>query len=294
MRLNQCSHFSCHKYKSKMGIGRRCNERLLVFTNIVYMIIALGLGFFSYVWNSAIVDLPIIQGIFGCAVLLFFLAIVGFVAVSYGHKTFLLCYMISLVIIFVLQVGISSACLGVSIERQKRIVREGWEVAEEKGPPYDYIHISEIEFYCCGFNDSDFRRNSFDVPRNSTQFFELLYCIGKVEKCSNKTTPEQNVDNLDSWTNRETDLIFLESRLISNHYNKNNITSEDLICGTCQEPLEAQANRIYDVLGSSAMICAFIELLPIYFVYRAWKQELVINEETELTQQVNIDMTVWN
>ena len=277
-----------------MSIGRRCNERLLVFTNIVYMIIALGLGFFSYVWNSAIVDLPIIQGIFGCAVLLFFLAIVGFVAVSYGHKTFLLGYMISLVIIFVLQLAISSACLGVSIERQKRIVREGWEVAEEKGPPYEYIHISEIEFYCCGFNDSDFRRNSFDAPRNSTQFFELVYCIGKVEKCWNKTTLEQNVDNLDSWTSRETDLAFLGSRLISNHYNKINITPDDLICDTCQEPLEAQANRIYDVLGSSTMICAFIELLPIYFVYRLWKQELVIDEQTELTQEVNIDMTVWN
>ena len=73
-----------------------------------------------------------------------------------------------------------------------------------------------------------------------------------------------------------------------------NITPDDLICDTCQEPLEAQANRIYDVLGSSTMICAFIELLPIYFVYRLWKQELVIDEQTELTQEVNIDMTVWN
>ena len=266
-----------------MFFGLRCTKRLLVAINIAYIGIAATLIVLGYYYSGYVTDLPLVIGISACGVLLFALAILGLIATYRQYRMCLFVYMITLIIVFFIQLSISAACIAVDKERTQQIVKESW-AGKNDLIPFDYIRIAEIYGRCCGYDEDDPSRHPENIERNSTDYFKLLFCLDVVENCANTTYLKRN-------GNRATNLISMKDRIETvhrlTHYDAATIlppiTPDELLCPPCKEVLEDTANRIFNGVGAIGLGLAFIEILPIVVAYKQWKSIATNDESIALT-----------
>ena len=261
-----------------MFFGHRCTKRLLVAINVAYVVLAAALIVLGFRYSSYLTSLPILPGIMACGFLLFLLAILGLVATCKQYRMFLFIYMILLIIIFIVQISISAACIAVDDERTQLIIKEAWDMKTDKNG-FDYVRIAEGWGRCCGYDENDTRRHPENMERNTTEYFQLLYCLEVVETCSNKN--ESKIATLNPINDR----ISTVSRSID--YNVATIlppiTPDDLMCPPCKEVLEDNVNLIFKGVGGIALGLSFIELMPIVITYKHWKGITINSEGIVLT-----------
>ena len=140
------------------GIG--FTKKTLFVIHITNVIVAcLLIGVTNYCKNSSeITSIPIVGGIIACGVLLLIVSILGIYATYQQHQSFLFYYMVSLIVIFIIQFSVSCACLAVDNERVASISKKAWNKADSSEGCGDIHHAEEV-FTCCGYDDEDQRLN---------------------------------------------------------------------------------------------------------------------------------------
>lgn len=246
------------------GNNCKCQSKLLVAINIVYLLIGVFiilLGFLGNNSNSTIADLPILPGLFACGVFLLLLSIIGFVAACKPRRTLQLCYIIFIAITVIIQVSISIACLAVQEDREERIIQEAWDYCE--GSNLQYIHDSEAVFRCCGYDELDQRRNFSNKERFYQ--FERGYCIDIVEDCGNTSTIN-DIENDKLMVSKS-----MENNIVTTVSTFTTVPQKKFLCPPCKTELDKQAHRIFKIHGAIGLVFAIVEFLPMFVAYKQWK-----------------------
>ena len=215
------------------------NKRCLIGINFVYIIAAFILiAVASHAKHANIAEsLPVVGGIIACGVFLLFVAFLGLLATFKQSQALMFYFMIILGVIFILQFSISIACLGVTVEKEKTLVRNAWNILGDDAE----IHTVEQTFECCGINDDDFRRDPSKWTCNekcTTDDQSIQFCMN-VTGC-NPPTPTTLKKPLDYG------------------------------CPTCLNALEPNIDKAFNSTGGVGLFFAFVELVAILaaFVYR--------------------------
>jgi len=134
--------------------GFTCSRNGLIALNICYILVGLLLitvaGYGKY---AAIVNqIEIIGGIIACGVFLLLISLVGLMGAIKHHQVCLFFYMVILFLIFFIQFAIACACLALSDDQKKKIIRTGWNGVHD-----DIKERCQVGLNCCGleFNDND-------------------------------------------------------------------------------------------------------------------------------------------
>lgn len=217
------------------------NKRCLIGINFVYIIAAFILiAVASHAKHANIAEsLPVVGGIIACGVFLLFVAFLGLLATFKQSQALMFYFMIILGVIFILQFSISIACLGVTVEKEKTLVRNAWNILGDDAE----IHTLETTLECCGIDDDDFRRDpekwtkANDKDEYVTNDTSIKYCMDSVKGCTPPTTLE---------------------------------TPLDYGCPTCLSALEPNIDKAFNSTGGVGLFFAFVELVAILaaFVYR--------------------------
>ena len=130
-----------------------------------------------------------------CGIFLMVVAILGVIGIFKQSQSLMFYYMIFLGIIFVFQFFLSIACLGVTEEREIKLIELAWTQIDDPSGPME-IRLAEQAFNCCGLNETDERRNTTNLDINSEWFNETSFCIHNVT-VKNVPVCEVSSDTLD-------------------------------------------------------------------------------------------------
>lgn len=161
--------------------GFTCSKNSLIALNVLYILVAFILiGVASYGRTANYVtNVKIVGGIIACGVFLLFIAILGILGATKHNQVFLFFYMIVLFILFLLQFGFACACLAVTDSQQTKLLRTGWENADNETK-----NKAQTSFGCCGF-DTETQGYNVTQPMGHPSCVEVEAC--KCEKSENDT-----------------------------------------------------------------------------------------------------------
>ena len=223
----------------------------LIVINFVYIIAAIILIFVGYQAMKANIaeTLPVVGGIIACGAFLLFVAFLGLGSTFTKNQVLLSSYVIILGVIFTLQFFISTACLGVTKDREVRLVELAWN----SNDPSDEIHITEISYKCCGLDEDDPRRNASEWKQG----------INGSYICPE---PETNKTN---WCN-EINYCMEPSNGIGCHQPtplSKNVTNIDYGCPTCLEAIENEIDKAFHTTGIVGLVFSYFELFGIIVAF---------------------------
>ncbi|CAF3799364.1 unnamed protein product [Rotaria sp. Silwood1] len=121
-------------------------RRLLIISNIFYILLALTFLFFAIFTrvNSLIIDLHLFVGLLILSLFLIFLSIFGIIAVAKHHQVLLFFYIILLVILFLFQFILACTYLTIRGEKKYDLLKESYKKSTD--------HI-QLKYNCCGFDN---------------------------------------------------------------------------------------------------------------------------------------------
>ncbi|XP_033624477.1 tetraspanin-31-like isoform X1 [Asterias rubens] len=132
--------------------GFACSRNALIALNSLYIIVALILIIVPPVAKSSayVSSMYIVGGIIACGIFLFAVAIVGLVGALKHHQVCLFFYMVILFLVFLIQFGVSIACLALGNEQRVQLVEASWNHSSIETK-------SDIQrgLNCCGFTEDD-------------------------------------------------------------------------------------------------------------------------------------------
>ncbi len=132
--------------------GFACSRNALIALNSLYIIVALILIIVPPVAKSSayVSSMYIVGGIIACGIFLFAVAIVGLVGALKHHQVCLFFYMVILFLVFLIQFGVSIACLALGTEQRVQLVEASWNHSSIETK-------SDIQrgLNCCGFTVDD-------------------------------------------------------------------------------------------------------------------------------------------
>ena len=258
------------------------NKKALIGINIAYVLVAFILiGVATYGKNSdQMTSLPIVGGIMACGIFLLLVAVLGVLATFKQSQLMLFCYMIILLVIFVLQFSISCACLGVDKEREQRLAKKAWDLSNYS--PFDAIHDAEKHFECCGYDDDDQRRNPINIRNESSEWWdEIKWCISEIDSCKvNEVTtvvpptetvpPTPTVPPTTTGSSVPTATTEVAPTKVS--LKSRNLEEWKLTCPTCESALDEKIDDAFNASGGLGLFFAFTELFAIILAYIYRKQ----------------------
>jgi len=187
-------------------------------------------------------SLPVVGGIIACGVFLLFVAFLGLLATFKQSQALMFYFMIILGVIFILQFSISIACLGVTVEKEKRLVENAWSILGDDAE----IHTLEQTFECCGISDDDIRRDPNEWKDDGKGNYisdndAINFCMKNVTGCK---PPPPTTTPL--------------------------VKPLDYGCPKCLDALEPNIDKAFNSTGGVGLFFSFVELVAILaaFVYR--------------------------
>jgi len=126
------------------------SKNALIGLNICYILVSfilIGVATYGKTSNE-VKSLPIIGGIAACGVFLLAISIVGLIGAVRHHQVMLFFYMITLLLIFVIQFSVACACLGVDEDKELQLAEAGWSHADNQTK----LEAEQL-FGCCGFDN---------------------------------------------------------------------------------------------------------------------------------------------
>ncbi|KAL7307481.1 hypothetical protein TKK_0000660 [Trichogramma kaykai] len=129
--------------------GFTCSKNALTALNVLYIVVAIILISVAVYGeaSSLVANLPIIEGILACGVILILISILGLIGAVKHHQVLLFFYMLILFLLFLVQFSIACACLAVNAKQQEQLAEHGWNQVDE-----NLREQVQNTFHCCGFN----------------------------------------------------------------------------------------------------------------------------------------------
>lgn len=128
--------------------GFTCSKNSLCALNILYVMVSLlliGIAAWGR-WLGLVSSFQVVGGIIGVGVFLFIVALAGLLGAIRHHQVLLFFYMIVLLMVFVVQFSVSSACLAINKDQQAQLLEVGWNSSR--------LDV-EKTLNCCGFHQFD-------------------------------------------------------------------------------------------------------------------------------------------
>ncbi|XP_076610091.1 tetraspanin-13b isoform X3 [Chaetodon auriga] len=131
--------------------GFACSKHSLCALNILYVMVSLlmiGIAAWGK-WFGLVSSFQVVGGIIGVGIFLFFVSLAGLIGAMKHHQVLLFFYMIVLVMVFIVQFSVSSACLAINREQQDHLLEVGWNNSQSTQRDV------EKSLNCCGFRQVD-------------------------------------------------------------------------------------------------------------------------------------------
>ena len=265
--------------------GLSFNKKFLVGINIAYVMVSFILiGVAAYGMNSSeITSLPIVGGIIACGVFLLMVAVLGIIATFKQQQALLFYYIIILSIIFILQFSIACACVAVDKEREERLSKKAWDLADSHDSTRDVIHDAEKVFGCCGYDKYDPRLNpsNYSTPPWSD---ERNWCTESIASCTNTTTTAATTTAATTTATPTTPNNTTTANTTSTSTTTNTTpvpttaySPMSLGCRTCKEKLDDKIEIAFNASGGLGLFFALTEFVAIFVAYVYRKQIANIN-----------------
>ncbi|XP_076610090.1 tetraspanin-13b isoform X2 [Chaetodon auriga] len=136
--------------------GFACSKHSLCALNILYVMVSLlmiGIAAWGK-WFGLVSSFQVVGGIIGVGIFLFFVSLAGLIGAMKHHQVLLFFYMIVLVMVFIVQFSVSSACLAINREQQDHLLEVGWNNSQSTQRDV------EKSLNCCGFRQACFPNHS--------------------------------------------------------------------------------------------------------------------------------------
>ena len=251
-----------------MWYKRFLHKKCLVvvnISNIPISIILMGIGFSDYSVMCCKPTLPYIRGITACGAVLFLLSIIAIVSFVKNLNGLTKLYMFLLFILCISQFSISCACFSENYEKLEQKSSVWWEL-DNTHAPFDSIHKSEKKFGCCGYDQSDPRRDANTSDPKMIE--ERIWCFHNVDSCNDKKKRPYSANKLsyDSSQNKD------NSSIMFNQFDQYKV-AEDLTCPTCKKPFTNQFKKIIFMVGGIGMFFSITEFAASFLTYQYLRKE---------------------
>ncbi|XP_071941458.1 tetraspanin-31-like isoform X2 [Antedon mediterranea] len=157
-----------------MGCGDfHCSRNALIALNTLYILVSIILISVAATakYAAVVTSTSVIGGIIACGVFLLIVALIGLVGAVKHHQVLLFFYMVILVLLFLIEMFVSIACLVYSESKREDVITYGWEHQASNITKNEV----QIQYNCCSLNGT----NSPSDPSCS-----------EVERCKNLTESE--------------------------------------------------------------------------------------------------------
>ena len=234
-------------------------------SNVPISIILMGIGFSDYSIMCCKPTLPYIRGITACGAVLFLISFIAIVSFVKNLKGLTNLYMFLLLILSISQFSISCACFSENYEKLEQKSSDWWEW-DNKHAPFDSIHKSEKKFGCCGYDQSDPRRDANTSDPKMIE--ERFWCFHNVDSCNEKKKSPYSGYKLSYESSQNKDY----SLTILNQFDQYGVT-EDLTCPTCKRPFTNQFKKIIFMVGGIGMFFSITEFAASFLTFQYLRKE---------------------
>ena len=196
--------------------------------NVIYILasfLLIGVAVHGKV-SGIVTNLPILDGITACGVLLLMASVVGLIGAFSHNKPILLFYMVCIFVIFLIQLSVSCASLAITENDMKALIKTAWETAKIQNP--SLVVQAEQTFDCRGLG----------IEEN-----DRLYMVPSME--------DQKFNNLNFvFENYPNALCYHE---FGKPLNDN--------CLTCYPPIRYKVDSTFNAAGGLGLFFSFAELV---------------------------------
>lgn len=234
-------------------------------SNLPISIILMKIGFSDYSIMCCKPTLPYIRGITACGAVLFLISFIAIVSFVKNLKGLTNLYMFLLLILSICQFSISFAFFSENYEKLEQKSSDWWEW-DNKHAPFDSIHKSEKKFGCCGYDQSDPRRDANTSDPKMIE--ERFWCFHNVDSCNEKKKSPYSGYKLSYESSQNKDY----SLTILNRFDQYGVT-EDLTCPTCKRPFTNQFKKIIFMVGGIGMFFSITEFIASFLTFQYLRKE---------------------
>jgi hypothetical protein len=246
------------------------NKTLLVIINIGFIPVSgllMVLGYLDLLYYWDIPTLPLPKGLVVCGAFLLLVSIAGIIALIKEKQTLLLFHVIILIIICIVQISVSIACLNHSDEKLEVIAKQYWDWEDELAP-FDSIHYNEQDLSCCGYDESDPRRHDNDT--NPLWKIERKWCIRVIDSCE-----EENNGQMTRPRKEKRSILTVyeggSNPEIGVPLEATPTPLKEMTCPPCQDLLVGKLGKLLDIGGFVGLFLAFVQSLVGLTEYLFWR-----------------------